>query len=350
MSGPMKVVAAEDAVKSDGAEVRDAAVAPPKELRRDTDGPTFGKEQAGLATKLLKMQKIVANVPKDKNNAEFNYRYTSAEAILLEVQKAAVEAGVASFPHFRVVKEDKQERPNKFPMRIVTVACRLTIMDAESGATTWIEAYGQGMDSTDKSIAKAQTASLKYAWMTLLNISTGDDPEEASEADREANGVRVAQGQQQNRPAQGQQPIARPTGQSVPRQASPPPPTTRVVTPAQGSGGAGTRPVARPAPPPPPEDTSQEPPNPPVEEMPPFPIVVVGRVTVRTGTRADGAPWTRWKAEIMDDTGEITSVATFDTNIGAELERYSESGEFCRVIWQKAKFDNEVVQIQQVQA
>lgn len=156
------------------------AEAPPD--RRSADA-------ASLARKILKVQEACAYVKKDGRNDFHKYNYASAAGILLKVNPAMVEHGVMAFPEYDILSTELIERLDRdgnkrAPERLVTVQCRLSVVDAETGYTIVVRAIGCGQDNMDKAVMKAETAAHKYAWMGLLNISTGDDPEADAEADK----------------------------------------------------------------------------------------------------------------------------------------------------------------------
>lgn len=118
--------------------------------------------------KLTRLMELVGSVSKDKQNDFHHYKYASAKAVLDKVQAALVELGMYSVPIFRVVGTEGD---------LVTVVVELTVYDGSYDMCWTTNAFGSGSDKGDKAVMKAQTAALKYAWMTLLNIPTGDDPE-----------------------------------------------------------------------------------------------------------------------------------------------------------------------------
>lgn len=151
-------------------EQKSLAIAPPPPHDMDLE--------ARLAKKVLAMEADCGYVQKDKKNPQQNYKYASAEAVLKKVSAAAVEHGVASYPRYEILSDEVVEvGQNKTRMRLVTARCVLHLVDSETGYGRDAEGLGSGSDTLDKASMKAQTASHKYAWMGLLNISTGDDPE-----------------------------------------------------------------------------------------------------------------------------------------------------------------------------
>lgn len=51
------------------------------------------------------------------------------------------------------------------------------IIDADSGEVLELQQVGHGQDTGDKAPLKAQTVAVRHAFMTMLMIPTGDDPE-----------------------------------------------------------------------------------------------------------------------------------------------------------------------------
>ena len=143
----------------------------------------------GIAIKLVNIMGACAYAQKDGKNDFHRYKYVSAANILEKVNAACVDNRVASIVSNKIVewREATTSKGNK--ENLVTVEATLTLIDADTGETVVGVALGTGQDPGDKAVAKAQTMAIKYAWMTTLNISTGDDPEADSGTDRRNTGV-----------------------------------------------------------------------------------------------------------------------------------------------------------------
>lgn len=137
-----------------------------------------------IAAKLVQVAKNCEYVQKDATNKEQKYKYVSAAAILGKVNEALVQANLASVPEFSIVSEKEKSTSRGGVWQLVTVQCHLTIIDADSGEVVSVISLGTGTDPGDKAVAKAQTMALKYAWLTALNIETGDDPEADDNTDK----------------------------------------------------------------------------------------------------------------------------------------------------------------------
>jgi len=177
----------------------------PKETQQETpDAPTLedalGEEHAqmvaiaekrleleaaskppSLREKLSRVAAHCAYVQKGGVNEFHGYPYAMASQVFAKVNEALEANRLISIPSF------SRQGDSSFSM----VECRLEIHDLDSPEYLVTTAYGSGMDKGDKAVMKAQTAALKYAWMMLLNISTGDDPEADSTTDSKAHGEPV---------------------------------------------------------------------------------------------------------------------------------------------------------------
>jgi hypothetical protein len=131
----------------------------------------------GIAAKLILVMDECRYAQKDGKNKFHGYSYVSAANILEKVNEACVSHHVASVPSYEILGTEQKETAKGAKESLVTVRCELTIIDADSGETVVARSLGTGQDAGDKAVAKAQTMALKYAWMSTLNMSTGDDPE-----------------------------------------------------------------------------------------------------------------------------------------------------------------------------
>ncbi|RJQ25546.1 MAG: hypothetical protein C4589_11150 [Peptococcaceae bacterium] len=142
-------------------------------------------EQKNIAAKLVQVMKTCGYVQKDSENKEQRYKYVSAAAVAEKVNQALAEARLASVPEFSLVSEKEKATARGGVWQLVTVQCKLTIIDADSGESVTVTSLGTGTDPGDKAVAKAQTMAMKYAWLTALNIETGDEPENDGRTDKE---------------------------------------------------------------------------------------------------------------------------------------------------------------------
>lgn len=131
-----------------------------------------------LFTKILDlMNEVGGYVQKDKLNKQQNYTYLSEAGILAKIQPAICKVGLLGIPKFRETKSEDKITLKGDTWKLVTIEVTLKVIDPDTCEYEEIIALGQGLDSGDKAIGKAQTQALKYAWWKLLQLGTGDDPE-----------------------------------------------------------------------------------------------------------------------------------------------------------------------------
>jgi len=136
-----------------------------------------------LAKKLSQVMNDCSYVKKDARNEAQKYNYASAAAILEKVNASLVKNGIVTTTEVDIISSEREQSNGK-ASHYVVVKTKITLMDIETKDTMTTYGMGGGLDYGDKAIMKAQTASLKYAWMNCLNISTGDDPEADESIDK----------------------------------------------------------------------------------------------------------------------------------------------------------------------
>lgn len=141
-----------------------------------------------LKEKLLEVAKHCAYIRKDGVNQFHKYNYATAAQIFEKVGEALAEQRLVSRPLFQIYGAVEKPNAKGGVEQLVTVEAKLSIHDLDTDDRIECNGFGSGQDNGDKAIMKAQTAALKYAWMMLLNISTGDDPEADATVDSRASG------------------------------------------------------------------------------------------------------------------------------------------------------------------
>ena len=131
----------------------------------------------GIASKLVKVMAECAYIQRQGINDFHRYKYAMAADVLEKVNAAMVKYNLAAtaVPELVDFREITNLKGNT--ERLATVKTTLTITDADSGESISIVGIGSGQDPGDKAVMKAQTASIKYAYMLSLAMATGDDPE-----------------------------------------------------------------------------------------------------------------------------------------------------------------------------
>lgn len=136
-----------------------------------------------IAKKFIEVMKECSHVAKNGTNEFHKYKYVTAADVLEKVNASLTKHGLASVVATNLLntKEVTTSKGNK--EQLVTVEVTVTLIDSESGETLTLKGLGSGQDAGDKSIAKAQTMGIKYAYLASLAIATGDDPEADSHTD-----------------------------------------------------------------------------------------------------------------------------------------------------------------------
>lgn len=136
-----------------------------------------------IAKKFVMVMQECSHIAKNGTNTFHNYKYATAADVLEKVNGSLTKHGIASVvtPALLSVKEVTTSKGNI--EQLATVEVTVMLIDSESGETLTLKGLGSGQDAGDKSIAKAQTMAIKYAYLNSLAIATGDDPEADSKTD-----------------------------------------------------------------------------------------------------------------------------------------------------------------------
>lgn len=152
---------------------------------------------------LLKLADVMSDlnwVEKRGYNAHFDYYYATESDILAAVRPRLAEKKI--FVQTIVEKDETVSRGAKdkngqdILLRYVQVLA--IIHDAESGETMDVIGIGYAQEgSDDKAYYKAFTGAMKYLFSKLFLISTGDDPENMTQEEKDAS----AKNKKEKRPA-----------------------------------------------------------------------------------------------------------------------------------------------------
>jgi len=164
--------------------------------------------------KLAKVSAAVAYLQKDGTNQAQRYSYVSEAHVKKAVTAAIVDAGLSyGGTDMTVLESWESETKSGARWRGYVVQAQITITDPEGSGAVTFTGLGSGMDAGDKAVAKAQAQAVKYALMTGLGISTGDDPEADEQTDAEMSAPpprrevrRQPEAQAPRRPVEGAQP------------------------------------------------------------------------------------------------------------------------------------------------
>lgn len=130
-----------------------------------------------ITAKLVKVMEEVAHVQKNGTNEFHRYQYATAADVLEKVNDALVKSKICTIANAQLISLENVVNAKGNHEHLATVQMHIRMIDSESGEYVDISGLGNGQDSGDKAVMKAETASIKYAYMMAFNISTGDDPE-----------------------------------------------------------------------------------------------------------------------------------------------------------------------------
>jgi len=130
-----------------------------------------------LTKKLTKiLESIGGKVQKSGWNSYQQYKYITESDLMDAVRKELGKAGI--FIYTSVEDMSTREVPIKEgTTTITTVKMKYTFVDDESGESFEVYGMGEGADTQDKGINKAQTGAYKYFLMKNFMLSGNDDPE-----------------------------------------------------------------------------------------------------------------------------------------------------------------------------
>ena len=134
-------------------------------------------ENTKIAKKLVNVMIECGHIAKNGLNSYHQYKYATAEDVLLKVNSALTKNKIASvvIPEIASMVDVINLKGNT--EHLVTV--NVQIVD--------LFGIGSGQDAGDKAVMKAQTAAIKYAYMMSLCIATGDDPEADTKTDENSS-------------------------------------------------------------------------------------------------------------------------------------------------------------------
>ena len=130
-----------------------------------------------ITAKMVKVMEEVSHIQKNGTNDFHKYQYATAADVLEKVNEALCKNKICSVAKASLISLEHVTNAKGNQEHLATVQMNIRLIDSESGEYVDIAGLGNGQDSGDKAVMKAETASIKYAYMMAFNISTGDDPE-----------------------------------------------------------------------------------------------------------------------------------------------------------------------------
>lgn len=126
-------------------------------------------EIKNIHQRLLSVMNKVDYVQKEAKKNGMQYSFVSHDAVTAKVRPALVEEGVLVVP---TVVDCSQDGNRTFANMKVTF---INVDNPEDKIE--VNYFGYGIDSQDKGAGKAISYAVKYAYLKVLGLETGDDPE-----------------------------------------------------------------------------------------------------------------------------------------------------------------------------
>ena len=136
-----------------------------------------------LAKKMVEVMQECSHVAKNGSNDFHKYKYDTAADVLEMVNESLTKHGIFTTVETNLLEMREVKTAKGNTEILATVETVVTLIDSDSGEQLKIKGLGSGQDSGDKSVMKAQTAAIKYAFLLSFAISTGDDPEADTHTD-----------------------------------------------------------------------------------------------------------------------------------------------------------------------
>lgn len=140
------------------------------------------KVQLNLYQRLNEAMKLIENVPKNGMNKHQNYSFATHDDVTAVTRNALMKVGVKAIP-----SDLERFREPGGNTTILKMSVDFINIDNPEDHREIIS-YGEGTDTQDKGIGKAKSYALKYAYLKILGLSTGLDPEEDSIDRKVSNG------------------------------------------------------------------------------------------------------------------------------------------------------------------
>jgi hypothetical protein len=132
-----------------------------------------------LMTKLARIQGKLDSVEKRGQHDYFNYPYLKIGDVYDALRPLMGEEGVSIVPHLRAWRHEPAKTSGGKETTRHTIEVDWAICDGESGDTEVVAMPGEALDSEDKGLQKALSASHKALLISVFQVS-GEDPEAGS--------------------------------------------------------------------------------------------------------------------------------------------------------------------------
>lgn len=135
-----------------------------------------------IGKKLVAVMAACRYMPQDGYNSFQKYKYTTAAGMFAKINEAMTEQGLFVQVESTLIELRDVTTSKGNAEKHAVVSAKVIITEADTGETVTFTGLSSGQDGGDKSVMKAQTAALKYAYIGGLCIAMSDDPESDTNA------------------------------------------------------------------------------------------------------------------------------------------------------------------------
>lgn len=140
---------------------------------------------ASLRHKLVEVYKKIDHIEKKGTNTKQGYKFVRSADVLHALRNAFAELGVYAQPNVDLLGTYDIKTNSGGSMHTATVKVTIVLHDLESDEKLTVSGLGDGADSGDKGIYKAQTGGIKNALRNAFLVPDEADPEADESVDEQ---------------------------------------------------------------------------------------------------------------------------------------------------------------------
>lgn len=144
---------------------------------------------SSLTKKLNAIYTRIGHIDKAGENKKQGYKFVRSADVLRAIRKAFAELGIYAPTNYTLLGTYDIRTNSGGIMHTATVRAEIQLIDIETGESLTISGLGDGADSGDKGIYKAQTGATKNALRNSFLVPDEADPEADETVDEETQEV-----------------------------------------------------------------------------------------------------------------------------------------------------------------
>lgn len=184
-----------------------------------------------LRQKLVEVYKQIDHIEKKGTNIKQNYAFLRSADVLRAVRKAFADLGVYAQTNVDLIGTYDIKTNSGGNMHTATVKVTITLHDLDSTENMVVSGIGDGADSGDKGVYKAQTGGIKNALRNAFLVPDEADPEADERVDEQVEEPRS--GAVRRGPPARRQVSDAPPERHDSRPSAPEPPAPEAVVPQE---------------------------------------------------------------------------------------------------------------------